>query len=517
MSFKPHTHTAGTRHDSTAHRLPRAMKFVFRTQADEARVFTGNLHEDGALPVSVADVAEAFHLVVEGLRITSARGGTCSVKDGVIYSTANSFDVEGDAAQPARLGRNRNDAKPKHQTASARRRPGPTPSTPRGKPVRPRQRGVAGMGPSKDFEPSKEFDDNKMNEVVDFLHDNVYPADIRGIGLSMKRKDYKKNTRKRFRLGEDPQTGHVTLEKKRRTGEGARSGKTYGNAFARRMTTRATPWRRVLTEDEGWAKIHARHERGHDGQKRMRDLADDYVIHNLEAKLAGVCGDGCEVCSRFVPPPKAPPRAIITRSKFEIVMFDLSKFPYPDEDGYEMFMLVVDHFSKYMWFYPLKDKGEEGVNVALRDLFGPDGKNLPIPGRFHTDNGSEFINKLMEELREELLDNMEHTTSKPRNPQCQGLVEERNKVVKEKILKLAMADGWEEHIRTRADGKRVMDWVPLARKVVENENMNKCQTYGLAPYLCFHGVARAANMNPLTSEVTPRTHIHTARSHASRP
>ena len=486
------------------------MKFVFRTPADEARVFTGSLSDDGALPVSVLDVAEAFGLTVEGLRITSARGGTCSVKDGLIYSTANSFDVEGDAAPPARLGRHGNDG-PEQQTTSARHRPGQAPKPPRGKPVHPRRREVASM------EPSKDFDDNKMNEVVDFLRGNVYPAHIRGPGSSSRRKDYKKNTKKRFRLGEDPQTGGVCLEKKRRTGEGARSGTTYGNAFARRITTQSTPWRRVLTEDEGWAKIHARHERGHDGQKRMRDLADDYVIHNLEAKLAGVCGDGCEVCSRFVPPPKAPPQAIITRSKLEIVMFDLSKFPYPDEDGYEMFMLVVDHFTKYMWFYPLMDKGEEGVNAALRDLFGPDGKNLPIPGRFHTDNGSEFINKLMEKLREELLDNMEHTTSKPRNPQCQGLVEERNKVVKEKILKLAMSDGWEEHIRTRADGKRVMDWVPLARKVVENENMNKCQTYGLSPYLCFHGVARGANLSPLTSEVTTRTPTYTVRSHAIRP
>ena len=61
-----------------------------------------------------------------------------------------------------------------------------------------------------------------------------------------------------------------------------------------------------------------------------------------------------------------------------------------------------------------------------------------------------------------------------------------------------------------------MDWVPLARKIVENENMNKCQTYGLSPYLCFHGVARAANLTPLTSEVPTHTHTHTAHSHAIR-
>ena len=395
------------------HRGARGMKFVFRTIADEdeVRIFTGTLSDDGAIPVTVLDVAKAFCLCEEGLRITSARNGTCTIKDGRIYSTATSFDVDGDAEQPASLrhGWHGNDGAAQ-QTTSARRRPGPTPSPLRAHSFR---KGVASV------EPSTVFDDDKMNEVFDFLQRHVYPASIRGPGFSSRRKDYKKNTRKRFRLGEDPETGAQFLEKKRRTGEGARSGTTYGNAFARRITTQSTPWRRVLTEEEGWAKIQARHERGHDGQRRMRDLADDYVIYNFEAKLAGVCGDGCKVCSRFVPPPKAPPQAIITRSKLEIVMFDLSKFPYPDEDGYEVFMLVVDHFSKYMWFYPLKDKGEEGVNAALRDLFGPDGKNLPIPGRFHTDNGSEFINKLMEDLREELLDNMDHTTSKPRNPQCQ--------------------------------------------------------------------------------------------------
>ena len=126
--------------------------------------------------------------------------------------------------------------------------------------------------------------------------------------------------------------------------------------------------------------------------------------------------------------------------------------------------------------YPLKDKGEQGVNEELRDLFSPNGKNMPIPGRFHTDNGLGVINKVMEELQTELLDDMDHTSSRPRNSQCQGLVEERNKAVKEKLLKLDMSKGWKEHIRTKADGEQVMDWVPLARKIVENENMNKCQT-----------------------------------------
>lgn len=459
------------------------MRFVFRNSEDKAVVFTGDKDMSGALPCTTSEVATAFGFKVDGLVLVSAgcADDDCVIRGTKIHSTSRAFFVDGIPS----LAREHVAPNTARNTAS---------TAPRPKRKVPVEEGARSpkrtMTSKRGFKPCTRYGTASDNEVFDFLLHGVYPMHIRGVGLGKKRKQYKKNATRRFRLRRSRGAGNgsgkeaeVVLEKLRRSGEGSAVTGGGKNSFARALTIGATPWRVVLTEDEGWELIHARHERGHDGEKRMRDLGDVYVIHDLCEKIRRVCGDGCNVCSKFVPPPKAVVQAIITRAKLEIVMFDLSKFPYPDREGHCWFLLVVDHFTKYMWFYPLKSKEPGPVIAALRDLFGPNGKNLPIPGRFHSDNGSEFLNECMETLREEVLGGIDHTTSRPRNPQCQGLVEERNKVLKEKILKIAMDNGWEEHIATAEEGERTMEWVPLARKIVESENLNKCQTYQLSPYL----------------------------------
>ena len=185
-------------------------------------------------------------------------------------------------------------------------------------------------------------------------------------------------------------------------------------------------------------------------------------------------------------------------------MFDLSKFPYPDEEGYQWFMLIVDHFTKFMWFVPLKSKCKEGVVEGLRALFDPARGGVPFPRRFHCDNGGEFVNAAMDELCKEF--NIEQTHSRPRNPQCQGLVEERNKVVKRKIFEMKMAKGWVQQPtakrrRGAAGTVRTMEWIPVARSIVHSENLNKVTTYDLSPYLCYHGKEFSTSSAPLCSKV----------------
>ena len=62
-----------------------------------------------------------------------------------------------------------------------------------------------------------------------------------------------------------------------------------------------------------------------------------------------------------------------------------------------------------------------GVALWLRDLFLNEGK----PEKFHTDNGSEFINKVMAAVVDLLQTNDVH--GNPYNPQAQGKVENANR------------------------------------------------------------------------------------------
>ena len=89
--------------------------------------------------------------------------------------------------------------------------------------------------------------------------------------------------------------------------------------------------------------------------------------------------------------------AILTQRRLQLVMFDLKKLPgYFDDDGTQSFlMLIVDHFTKYKWgsiFF-----GKDAVAVA--SFLGTVFRNEGTPDRWHCDNGSEFVNGMVEMAR----------------------------------------------------------------------------------------------------------------------
>ena len=60
------------------------------------------------------------------------------------------------------------------------------------------------------------------NEVFDFLMYGVYPVHIQGVGLGKKRKEYKKNATRRYRMRRGSgQESKVALEELWRNGEGS--------------------------------------------------------------------------------------------------------------------------------------------------------------------------------------------------------------------------------------------------------------------------------------------------------
>jgi transposase InsO family protein len=135
-------------------------------------------------------------------------------------------------------------------------------------------------------------------------------------------------------------------------------------------------------------------------------------------------------------PPK-PVRAIISEYPLHLVIFDLTTMPFPDEDGYEYLLLVVDHFKKYSWGVTVPNKETTTITDYLYDLFTM--FNVPVPTRWHCDNGGEFINWAMTLICDKL--GVVQSTSLPRNPQSQGLVEERDRVLKRKVEQKALAMG----------------------------------------------------------------------------
>jgi hypothetical protein len=105
----------------------------------------------------------------------------------------------------------------------------------------------------------------------------------------------------------------------------------------------------------------------------------------------------CYSCAHHAKPHPEAPQAILTSRRLQLVMFDLKKLPgSEDEEGRQGYlMLVVDHFSKFKWGKIFFGKDAASIAHFLVTLFQSEG----TPERWHCDNGTEFVNGMVELAR----------------------------------------------------------------------------------------------------------------------
>ena len=90
----------------------------------------------------------------------------------------------------------------------------------------------------------------------------------------------------------------------------------------------------------------------------------------------------------------------------------------------------MDHWSKFHVLFPLSRKtaAEVGLNLQTK-IFS----FLGIPRILHSDNGREFVNVIVQNLVKEWPGETTIVNGKPRNPKCQGLIEQGNSLVEKMI------------------------------------------------------------------------------------
>ena len=90
----------------------------------------------------------------------------------------------------------------------------------------------------------------------------------------------------------------------------------------------------------------------------------------------------------------------------------------------------MDHWSKYHVLFPLTRKCAIEVALNLQNrVFA----FLGTPKILHSDNGREFVNEIVHSIVKEWPGEVVIVNGRPRNPKCQGLVEQGNSMV-EKLL-----------------------------------------------------------------------------------
>jgi hypothetical protein len=122
---------------------------------------------------------------------------------------------------------------------------------------------------------------------------------------------------------------------------------------------------------------------------------------------------------------------IITNRPFERIqadIVDLSNISGYNQD-HRYLLNVVDHFSKFAWSFPLKEKSADQVLLCLNPLL-----KEHLPKILQTDNGKEFVNVKLKKVCDDL--GIIQITSLPYSPQSQGLVERFNKTLKNMLFRL---------------------------------------------------------------------------------
>jgi transposase InsO family protein len=106
---------------------------------------------------------------------------------------------------------------------------------------------------------------------------------------------------------------------------------------------------------------------------------------------------------------------------------DLIDFRNEPDNIYHWILHIKDHFSKYCQLYALANKEAKTVASAMTfwlSAFGP-------PTIVQSDNGREFKGAFKELL---LRYGIRIINGRPRTPRTQGLVEQANGTVKQKII-----------------------------------------------------------------------------------
>ena len=111
----------------------------------------------------------------------------------------------------------------------------------------------------------------------------------------------------------------------------------------------------------------------------------------------------------------------------------------------------MDHWSKFHVLFPLSRKSASEVALGLQNYVFA---YLGTPRILHSDNGREFVNEIVRNLVKQWPGKVTIVNGRPRNPKCQGLVEQGNHTV-EKLL------GVRFHEYESDDYPPWTEWLPL--------------------------------------------------------
>lgn len=121
--------------------------------------------------------------------------------------------------------------------------------------------------------------------------------------------------------------------------------------------------------------------------------------------------------------------SLVSIAPLELIYSDVWTSPVFSIDGFKYYVVFIDHFSKYVWLYPLKHKSDVlSTFTAFKALVENYFKSKSVT--LYSDNGGEYI-----ALRSFLSSKgITYLTTPPHTPEHNGISERRHRHIVETSL-----------------------------------------------------------------------------------
>ncbi|GJW05934.1 ribonuclease H-like domain-containing protein [Tanacetum coccineum] len=140
---------------------------------------------------------------------------------------------------------------------------------------------------------------------------------------------------------------------------------------------------------------HTWHQRlGHPGSEVLRRLVSSNSISCNKEKSPVLC-HACQL-GKHVRLPFVSSNTVVS-SCFDIIHSDVWTSPIPSLSGFKYYVLFLDHYSQFVWVYPLLNKSDVLSKFVLFRKFVHTQFNCEIKS-FQCDHGGEFDNRALHKL-----------------------------------------------------------------------------------------------------------------------
>ena len=172
------------------------------------------------------------------------------------------------------------------------------------------------------------------------------------------------------------------------------------------ITTKHQPWHHIL---------------GHPSDRIMKHLSS---LHKIKHSINNPC-ISCNTSKSHKLPFTLS--SIKSTRPLEIIYSDVwGLAPIRSLDGYLYYLISIDHYSKYIWLYPMKNKSDVSLLFAQFQKLVEKTFNLLIVA-LYSDNGGEYI-----KLKSCLSSNcISHYTIPPHTPKLNSTTERRHRHIVE--------------------------------------------------------------------------------------